>query len=54
MDGVDVILEAVENQYSNAEADSGAHRPTGLHVGPSGQTWQRLRSHFGGEPPGVF
>ena len=49
-----MILEAVENRYSNAKADKGAHRPIGLQVGPIGPTWQGLRLCFGEEPPRVF
>jgi hypothetical protein len=54
MDSVDVILEAVENQHNNAEADGRAHRLAGLIVGPVGSTWQGLGLRFGGEPSGVL
>ena len=50
MDGVDVILEAVENRHSNAEADDGAHRSTGLAMGLVGPTWQWVEPRFGDLP----
>ena len=54
MDGVDVILKAVENRHSNAEADDGAHRSTGLAMGSVGPTCQWLGLCFGGESSRVF